>query len=236
VFDGESPREGPSGAPELRIVIFPADDCEVLDTWKVGGLRGTGSYDFSVANLFVPIERSLIAFTARPFQPGALYACPFITIFAPTIAATALGMARGAIDTVKELAGAKTPTGSTGLLRDRASIQSDVARAEALVLSGQAFLYNTLDDLMDTNAAGREATMDQRAMVRLASTHAAISAAQAVDLMYNAGGASSIYETSPLERFFRDVHAATQHIAVVAINYEITGRVLLGLSPGTARF
>ena len=236
VFDGDNRRDGPSGAPELRIVIFPADDCEVHDTWKVGGLRGTGSYDFSVANLFVPIERTLIAFTARPFQPGALYACPFITIFAPTNAATALGMARGAIDTLKELAGAKTPTGSTGLLRDRAAIQSDVARAEALLLSGQAFLYNALDDLMDTNAAGREATMDQRATVRLASTHASISAAQAVDLMYNAGGASSIYETNPLERFFRDVHAATQHIAVVANNYEITGRVLLGLSPGTARF
>ncbi|HLZ07543.1 MAG TPA: acyl-CoA dehydrogenase family protein [Chloroflexota bacterium] len=236
VYDGNERRIGASGAPELRIVFFRADACQIHDTWKVGGLRGTGSHDFSVTDLFVPVERSLIAFTAPSFQPGALYACPFITIFAATIAAPALGMARGAIDCLKELAVAKTPTGSTGLLRDRASVQSDVARAEALLLSAQAFLYNALDDLMDATAAGREVTMEERAMVRLASAHAGISSAQAVDLMYNAGGASSIYESSPLERFFRDVHAATQHIAVLANNYELTGRVLLGLPPGTARF
>jgi alkylation response protein AidB-like acyl-CoA dehydrogenase len=236
VYEGDQRRVGPDGGPDMRVMFFPSTQCEIRDTWRVGGLRGTGSHDYVVDDIFVPEERSLIAFVAPPVQPGVLYASPFITIFAASIAAPPLGMARGAIDSLHELALTKTPTGSSGLLRERASIQSDLARAEALVRAGKAFLYETLNDLEATAAAGETPTMEQRALVRIACAHAAISAAQAVDLMYNAGGATSIYESSPLERFFRDVHAATQHIGVVPNNYEIAGRVLLGLSPGTTRF
>jgi indole-3-acetate monooxygenase len=94
VFDGDQKRMGQGGTPESPIVIFPVSQCAIHDAWRVSGLRGTGSHDYSVEDLFVPKEHSLIAFTARPYQPGTLSACPFITIFGASIAAPALGMAR----------------------------------------------------------------------------------------------------------------------------------------------
>lgn len=236
VIEGEEPRRQPDGSPEMRVVLMPRAACIVHDTWHVNGLRGTGSHDYEIADCFVPEERTLVAFTAAPTQPGTLYACPFITIFAASIAAPALGIARGAIDALVALAQAKTPTGARSLLRDRTAVQVAVAQAEALVGSGRAFLFETLGALWATMGAGEPVTLAQRAMVRIACAHAAISAARAVDLMYEAGGATANYTTSPLERAFRDVHAATQHIAVVPHNYELGGRVLLGLDPGTPRF
>ena len=102
--------------------------------------------------------------------------------------------------------------------------------------SARAFLVESLEDIWEALVAGREVTMRQRAMGRIAGINAAMSAAQAVDLMYNAGGGTALYESCLLERFFRDVHAATQHIAVTPAYYELSGRVLLGMSPGTPRF
>ncbi|MGB3512353.1 MAG: hypothetical protein WBA93_24570, partial [Microcoleaceae cyanobacterium] len=91
-------------------------------------------------------------------------------------------------------------------------------------------------EIWEVLATGGQVTMQQRAMARIAGTHAAISAAQAVDLMYTAGGGIAIYQSCLLERFFRDVHAAKQHISVTPTYYEISGRVLLGMNPGTSRF
>jgi alkylation response protein AidB-like acyl-CoA dehydrogenase len=236
VFAGDTPRLGPGDVPEMRFMLFPADQCEIHDTWHVSGLRGTGSHDFTVADVFVPEERSLLAFTARPYQPGTLYTCPFVTYFAASIPASPLGMARGAIDALAELASAKTPTGAQTLLRDRPSVQADIARAEALVRSARAFLIEALQDIWEVLATGGEVTMQQRAIGRIAGTHAAIRAAQAVDLMYNAAGGTALYQSCLLERFFRDVHAATQHSSVTPTYYELSGRVLLGMSPGTPRF
>lgn len=235
VYDGDEPRPGADGLPEMRIVILPTAECEIHDTWRVSGLRGTGSHDYSVIDRFVPDEQTLIAFVAEPYEPGPLYACPFITIFAASVAAPPLGMARGAIDALVELAGSKTPMGSRQRLRDRPSIQADVARAEGLVGGARAFLFERLSALWARLTSGAPVTLNDRALVRLAGTHAAIGAAQAVDLMYNAGGGTAIYESCPLERHFRDVHAATQHIGVAPGNFEIAGRVLLGLDPGTPR-
>jgi len=93
-----------------------------------------------------------------------------------------------------------------------------------------------VEELWDEVEGGAAASIGKRAMVRLANARAAAASAQVVDLMHRAGGGSSIYESNRLERCFRDVHAATQHLAVAARNYEIGGRVLLGLDPGTSRF
>jgi alkylation response protein AidB-like acyl-CoA dehydrogenase len=98
VFEGDTPHLGLDDAPEMRFMLFPVDQCAIHDTWHVSGLRGTGSHDFTVADVFVPEERSFLAFTARPYQPGPLYTCPFVTYFAASIPAPPLGMARGAID------------------------------------------------------------------------------------------------------------------------------------------
>jgi alkylation response protein AidB-like acyl-CoA dehydrogenase len=236
VHDREGPRRASAGAPDIRLAIFPTSAVEVIDTWHVSGLRGTGSHDYRVADLFVRDDHSISCFDAKPLQPDPLYAVPMITVLSVAIAAVPLGIARTAIDAAVELAQVKTPYQSSFLLRDMATFQAAVGRAEALWGSARSFLLATVGDLWDEVSSGMAAPMRQRARVRLACTQAAQSAAQAVDLMYNAGGGTSLYESSRLERCFRDVHACTQHIATSTDSYEVGGRVLLGLDPGRSQF
>ena len=236
VHDGETPRRGADGAPDMRLLLFPTSTVEIIDTWHVAGLRGTGSHDFAVRDLFVPADHAIGGFAAKPTQPGTLYAAPFITVFAMCLASVPLGIARAAIDAFTELAEAKTPVGTPGKLRDKASAQADLGRAEALLSSARAFMFDEAEKLWATVAAGDAPSLKQRAIARLAAAQAASASAQAVDLIYNAAGGSALYENNPIERCFRDVHATTQHVGTSSANFELSGRVLLGLDPGTPRF
>jgi alkylation response protein AidB-like acyl-CoA dehydrogenase len=236
IVDDGAPRRGADGAPDMRLMLFPTSAVEIIDTWRVGGLRGTGSHDFRVADLFVPEERAIAAFTAKPVRPGTLYAAPFITVFAMALASVPLGIARAAIEAFVELAEGKTPIGASSRLRDKASAQADLGKAEALLRSARAFLVESLGGIWDSVAAGDTPSLPQRATARLAAAQAASASAQAVDLLYNAAGGTAIYEHNLLERCFRDVHATTQHVGISSANFELSGRVLLGLDPGTPRF
>ena len=142
-----------------------------------------------------------------------------------------LGIARNAIDTLKDLAGAKKPTASRDLLRERITVQADVARAEAMLRSARAFLHEMVNSLWSDAEQRRQTPDEDRALLRAAIVNAATTSAQVVDLMYNAGGGTSIHETSPLERCFRDVHAVTQQIMLAPERLEAAGRVLLGMDP-----
>lgn len=233
VEDG-TPRNLPNGMPDARMMAFPAADCEIIRTWSVSGLRGTGSHDIAVTDLLVPHGRSVSLITDRPQQPGPLYAFPVFGLLALGIAGVAIGMARGAINTLVDLANTKTPTGSRRKLSARAMIQTQVAQAEAMLRAARAFLFDTVADVWQTAAAGDTISLEQRTLLRLAATHATTNAAQAIDLMYHAGGGTSIYTSSPLERYFRDMHTVTQHIMVAQPTYEVTGRLLLGLQTDTS--
>jgi alkylation response protein AidB-like acyl-CoA dehydrogenase len=219
--------------PDSRMMIFPATDAQIIDTWSVSGLRGTGSHDFAVTNLFVPEKRSASLITDQPYQPGPTYAFPVFGLLAVGVTSVALGMARGAIDTLVELAGSKIPTGSRRRLSERSLVQMQIAQAEALLRSARSFLCETAGEVWKTAAAGDKIPIKQRALLRLAATHATTSSAQAIDLMYHAAGTSSIYASSPLQRYFRDIHVLTQHAVTAPPIYEMTGRLLLGLDTDT---
>jgi len=237
--DDGTPRRDASGGPEFRLCLFPREQVEVFDIWHVSGLRATGSDDYQVTELFVPeaLTIPLPGFSPVPRQPGTLYAIPMTSTFVSCIAIVALGIARAAIEALAELAGAKTPTGSQSVLRDKPLAQADMARGEALVRSGRAYLFDALGTVWETLLAGHPASLQSRALVRLAACQATQNAIQAVDLMFALGGGTALFEGNRLERCFRDVHAAGQHIAVATMsNLEPVGRVLLGLDPGTARF
>jgi alkylation response protein AidB-like acyl-CoA dehydrogenase len=156
----------------MRLMFFPACSCEILDTWHSIGLRGTGSHDYTVTDLFVPAARSL-SFREPPSAPGPLYALPTIALFGTVLAAVPLGIARHAIDILTELAGTKIATRSQRALREDATMRGDLGRAEALLRSGRAFLYEALDQAWQVVTAGETLSVTQRATMWLASTHAA---------------------------------------------------------------
>lgn len=227
----------PGGAPDVRSMLFHVSEIRILDTWDTSGLRGTGSHDFVAEDVFVPAERSFSLLSGRHALPA--YRSAFFGGLAAGVAAVTLGIARAAIDAFVALARDKRPMGTRQTLAHRELAQLAVARAEARVRAARSFLLETVE-AASAGAAGApgepavDATVEQRALLRLAACHAASEAAAAVDLMYEAGGASSFHATSPLQRCFRDVHTATQHAMVNPTTAARVGRVLLGLESDTS--
>ncbi len=221
------------GSPEFRLMYLPRDEVEIVDTWYTAGLRGTGSNDLQVHERYVPAGRSVAALGGRPLHDGALYAFPLYGLLAVGVASVMLGIARRAIDEVVALAGAKKPMMSAKTLAQRSMAQVDVARAEAALGGGRAFLRAELDRAWAAACEGGELPLQHRARLRLACAHAASESARAVDLAYTTGGGSSVYETSPLQRCLRDIHTATQHVMVAPQMFETVGRLLLGVEADT---
>ncbi len=234
VIDDGKPRLVGRGIPDSRMMLFPARDVRIVDTWNVSGLRGTGSHDLEVADVFVPEARAISLITDRPREEGPLYRFPVFGLLALGIAAVATGIARTAIEELVGIAGGKTPTGSKRVLAERPVIQMQVAQAEAALESSRAWLRATVDEAWDAARTSGAISVAQRAALRLAATEGTLRATKAVDLMYEAGGGTSIYATSPLQRCFRDVHVVTQHAMVAPSTYELTGRLLLGLDTDSA--
>jgi len=235
--------EGASGArdggAEFRLCLFPRADAEVFDVWHVGGLRATGSNDYQVTDLFVPEQHTigLADFQPPPRRPGPLYAIPMTSTFVSGVATVTLGIARAAIEELVAIGPAKRTAGVGPVLRDKPLAQADLARAEAALGAGRAYLFGELNRMWDDTVAGRAITLRARAAVKLAACHAAQCAIQAVDLAYQSAGGIAVYQGSRLERCFRDVHVAGQHVALsLQASLEPVGRVLFGLPPGMARF
>jgi alkylation response protein AidB-like acyl-CoA dehydrogenase len=223
VYNGDTQCTNADGTPRTRIMIFPHHDARIIDTWSATGLRATGSHDVSVADIFVPEERSLW-WSDGPRQPGPLYPVRFMII---AHAAHALGIARAAIDALIDLAESKIPTRTTSLLRDRPLAQANLAQAEGLVQAARAFMWQITAEVWDLLCTDRPVTQRHRALLRLGMTVAVQSAAQAVDLMWAAAGSSPVYTSSPLERCFRDIHVATQHAVVGLFSLETVGSALI---------
>jgi alkylation response protein AidB-like acyl-CoA dehydrogenase len=239
VHDGEEPLKAPNGAPELRFMLLPTTDCEIVDTWTAGGLRGTGSHDVIVRHLFVPTTFGSYH-TDRMVLLEPRYACPLVARITSGLAVMALGIARAAIEALIDLAQQKRSAGRTSVLRQDRLAQTQLAEAEALVSSARLYLSDTVQRVWHDVLLDREPPIEARAKVRLAAWHAVTSAVRAVDLVYLTGGATSLYAACPIERAFRDVHAFPQHYAVHQSGLEPIGQVLYGLEPefepGRTRF
>src|SRR2546430_10627326 len=133
--------------PERRYFFVPVAEAELLDTWHVRGMRGTGTHHFAVNDVFVPVERTVLSATAPLLEAGPLYRIPRTLLFASGDAAVAVGMARACLDAFFELAGVKTPRAMTGLLRDQPMVQADVGHADAALRAGRALLTETVRDV-----------------------------------------------------------------------------------------
>lgn len=226
--------EGRDDAPLCCYV--PRRDVTIHDTWKVSGLRATGSCDFEMHEVFVPEQNTHAFIGSTPTQAGLIYRLPAVSVFGWTVAVVPLGIARGAMDAFIELASRKTRLGTSALLRDRETVQSTIGRVDALHQAARAFLIQSMNELTAALDQEGERLVHARAAFRSARAHAAESAVRIVDTLAAEAGAVTIFESSPLERASRDVHAAVKHIAMSPNNYVVAGRLALGLDPGTARF
>lgn len=227
VFRGEEMVRLPSGAPDNRMMVFPAGDAELIDTWHTMGLKGTGSGDIAVSDILVPKGRSVSLVADRPRESGALYAFPAFGLLALGVAAAASGNARAALSEFRDLALAKKNQGSAKTLSERAVIQSEYARLDACLTAARAYLLHEIDRSWDAARAGGAIPLETRADLRLACTHMVRTAADVCRSAHDLAGGVDVYSASSIQRRFRDAHAMTAHIVTAPATYELIGRILL---------
>jgi len=224
------------GKPALLEVLVPRADFEVLDTWHVAGLRGSGSHDVEVRELFVPEPYTTTVSAVRLRESGPLFRLPAFTRLAYNKVGVATGIARGALDAFVQLAAERVPRGMRAPLRERTFAQASYADAETRLRSARAFAFEAVDEVWREVCAGRSPSPRQRALVALACSQAVAASARAVELVHAAAGTSANALSSPLERRMRDVHVVGQHITVSPALIEPASRVLLGLESGVGWF
>ncbi len=227
LFAGCMPAGPPSGERPLPLVVgIPREELEVLDTWHTLGLRGTGSHDAVATDLFVPARRAFSLFD-DPRIDRPLYRFPVFGYFAASVAAAALGNARGAIGDFAELAKVKVGQGSARTLAERSTTHAVMADAEASVAAAEALFERAIAAAWEAAQPEQPVPVGPRNELRIAATHAARTAASVTSSLFALAGGPAVYDSSPLQRRFRDAHTATAHFQVGSLSREIQGRVLL---------
>ncbi len=234
--DGARAAKDADGRPVDRTMLFAKSSAKVVDNWRVMGLKGTGSDNYEVENLFVPEAYS---YTRDADADRRVHAPLYVhfngfNMFGLSFSAVALGVARACMDEFIKLAAEKSPQGSgwAWVLRDNAVVQSKVAQAEAQWSASRALVLDIYGGLWAKAQAGVAFTLNDKARMRMASTWAMNEACKVVDVIYRAAGATAIFEANPFERRFRDINCASQQGQAAQSNFELVGRVFLGVAPG----
>ena len=217
--------------PVTRMMIVPRSAGVVEKTWSTMGMRGTGSNDVVIEEEFVPNERTCLLYEPSAHE-GIHYNPRSVTMTSwILVAANALGMARGAMDTFVGLATSSSSNTTPVLLRNRTIVQTTVGEAEAIISGARAYILNSVWKLWEAATQGDTDLGPLVLQGRLAITHAIRESVRAVDMLYYAAGTNAIHQENGLEQFFRDIHTASHHISGLHSNYEYGGQILMGLSP-----
>jgi alkylation response protein AidB-like acyl-CoA dehydrogenase len=233
--DGEALR-APKGYRLARQVVVPRDEYTVLETWEAAGLRGSGSHDVVVTDVFVPEDLVTDVYGVGMQVSTPLFRLPIYSRLAFNKVGVATGVARTALDAFAALASEKKPFTTTALLRERPQAQLAMAEAEARLRSARAFVLEAVDEMWAKTCAGEPVTGREQATLRLACSHCCAEAVRAVEVVYAQAGITASFPSSPLERAIRDVRVVPQHTMVAPAAIATAGRVLLGLEPDTPIF
>jgi indole-3-acetate monooxygenase len=228
---GNCIEEGTTGngdVPPLRVALFRADEIEIEDTWSVSGLCGTGSHDVVADDVFVPTDRTFALLSAEPCLADPLVRMPLPSPYALQMASGALGIAQGALGDILALAFDKVPLFAGASLATNPLFQNQLGQADAGLRAARSLVYGEAAEAWATALAGDPFTTEQRARIRGSATWACDTAAAVVGMAYRAGGGSSLYRSSPLQRRFRDVHALTQHFLLKLDSLTTVGAVMAG--------
>ena len=221
------------GGPVAVVVHFTPDKMEIRGNWDVIGLRGTGSYDYSMRDLFVPDHMCYFFGGDQPLRGGNQYTIGIVGLTSWGHTGFALGVTRRALDEIAQLA--TTKRSAYGLLADASGFQQSYATAEASYRAARAFVYSVWDDACQTLARGQRASVEQVALIRLAMRQIHDVASEVCTFAYRAGGGVSLRE-SVLQRCYRDLHAGLQHVLLSDQILQDCGRVLLGAYEDGARW
>ena len=226
-------RPGPAaGVPETRFVVFPTEQAQILDTWFVSGLRGTGSSDIAVEKIRVAYDDSFDRFSSVPSVPGPLYlaATPQFSLH---VASVGVGIAQHAVDDIITLATSqKRRLFAAAALGDTPVFQHTLARAETDLRAARALLRGQAESFWAGLCAGPTPTLAEQTRCSATGAWVVATAASVVDVCYKAGGGTALYDASSLQRHLRDIHTLTQHISVADGWLTRAGAFLLGKDPG----
>jgi alkylation response protein AidB-like acyl-CoA dehydrogenase len=228
-----SRRKKPSGAPEIRTILFPVASATMHDVWDVIGLKGTGTDSYSVDDLFIPEKFACLRDDPSAVrEKGPLYKLTTNAVFGMGFAATSLGVARATLDAAIELARSKEPQG-LAVMRENSAVQGLIGRNEATLRAARAYLYATAAEVWRDLARGDAVTEAHRIALRIAATWTIHQSAFVVDAAYHMAGATAVFAANPFERRFRDMHTIAQQIQARDSHYEDAGKAILSARLGT---
>jgi alkylation response protein AidB-like acyl-CoA dehydrogenase len=235
VTENGKPRPGLiPGTPEARAMMFAPPKAQIIDTWSVNGLRGTGSHDIAVENLVVPADDSFDIFLGQSSVPGPSMAEPLLYA-ALHIGTVAIGIAQRALTEIVALANTnKRRLYASASLAESPLFQFRLGQADASLRAARNLLRGEADTVWNSAVAGNPISIDGRAPVMAAIAWAVHTCAAVVDSCYKAGGGTSPYDGSPLQRCMRDIQTLTQHAAVAESWLTTSGAAILGRASGFA--
>jgi alkylation response protein AidB-like acyl-CoA dehydrogenase len=226
VHEDGVPRMLAPGQPDLRGFFVPKGRYTILDTWHVGGLRGSGSHDVVVDDVFVPVEDSFAP--APPVASNSpLSRLPIAPMMIAGIGAQFLGMARAAMAVTIEILRNKVSVDPGMSIRERPGVLADIASYRAAVAAAGSHLHASMEAMWD-KVRHQLPTVEDRAALYSAGLHAAAVARACVVAMHAAAGTTALYVDCPLERSIRDLQTMERHIAAQPLWLEDSGRVLVG--------
>ncbi|MDP9101718.1 MAG: flavin-dependent monooxygenase [Actinomycetota bacterium] len=213
---------GPEGKPtDFLTILVPRSDYTIHDVWDVVGLRGTGSNDIEIDDIFIPAHRTLsfndvsaLRCPGQELNTAPLYRLPFGTVFSDTITTPIIGMAQGAyeahVETMRERV--RISYGGQKVAQDPFA-HVRVARAASDIDAAWLQLARNLDEEMRFAAAGEDLPMELRLRARRDQVRGTERAIESIDLLFKNSGGRSLKSGNPIERAWRDAHAGSVHAA-----------------------
>ena len=222
--------DGFQSHPRQLRVAMPRHKVKVHDNWQVMGLRGTGSCDFSVDDLFVPYGFAWDVASVEPRRGGGLYRLGRPGFVTNEHSAFALGVGRRALDAITDVAASKTRGyNSTNLLANRPVLQRAIGECDLRLRAARALNVEILGDAWGAVCAGHPPPPPLQAQMRSVATYTTDVAAEVASQAFRYGGGEALFAGNILQQCLRDIHAAAQHQMVSDTAYENHGQFLLGL-------